>query len=1120
MLKDIYRQLFCKSAEAAMLVEVGQNGNHVIEVTDYYLKLARIEKKDFLETSSTNFLSGITSDKKTSQIIADGIAHASATHKQVQALVYSEHLKKTLGLNIKPMDVESVNTPYFILTIDDTNQDGQDLSDDSALNLQRFNHLIQNGLNMISVLDDNGNYLYVSNSSQPVLGFGSDYYNGRNTFEFFHPDDIDEAKKSLQNINGKSSVVLKPFRFKHKNGSWRWIETTLTDLRNEPSVKGIIANSRDITEQINIQNDILLSNERYNYVTRATSEAIWDWDLVSGSLIWGEGFNKLFGYSENELNTIIDTWFEKIYPDDLNRVNSSIHKVLENKESNWFDEYRLRKADGSYAFVADKGFVIFDKSGHPVRMVGALQDITKMKQEEQRLKLLESVVLNTTDSVAIMEVNPEKFPISEIVYVNEAFCRMAGYTYSEIIGQSPRLLEGPRTDQEELNRLVIDLLKGLPGEATLINYKKNGDEFWLNLSVTPIADDKGNFNRWISIQRDITQQKIETIRQNLLSGISLLFNRFSDMKRTTALVLDEISRCGNFCTAELWLPDANDRHVKLFARSKADELMEHFYVETANFGTAKKGEGLAGRVWRDMKPEDTSLTGDIVEGIRIPAAIKAGLKHIYGLPLIYNGKLTGILILAVRQHHKLEGMAILSENFSEFLAGEVKRKLLEQELGEVFEFAPDILATLDYKGYFKRINPAAADLLGYSEAELLQKPAKYFVHPLDRLSTARKIKKLTDGDKALSFENRYITKSGQVKWLSWTANAVSADGLIFAVAKDITEKKMLADLLQKTNSLARIGSWEVNVADKAVFWSDVTKEIREADPDFKPDLETGIHYFKDGRDKDTIKAKVEACMLYGTPWDEELEIETFKGNSKWIRTIGQAEMVGGKCVRIFGSFQDIDARKRAELLNKKILREVAESEKRYSELFHFSPLPMWVYDSETLCFLDVNLAAINHYGFSREEFLSMTIRDIRPEEEIPVLENTIEEIKKGNSFYTRGIYKHKLKDGTVIRADVRSNPMLFKGRKAKLIVSADITKELLHINAIEEKNAKLEEIAWIQSHTVRAPLARIMGLVDILSNNREQKVMSQSDIISHIESSAEELDVIIKEITAKSDKTK
>jgi PAS domain S-box-containing protein len=144
---------------------------------------------------------------------------------------------------------------------------------------------------------------------------------------------------------------------------------------------------------------------------------------------------------------------------------------------------------------------------------------------------------------------------------------------------------------------------------------------------------------------------------------------------------------------------------------------------------------------------------------------------------------------------------------------------------------------------------------------------------------------------------------------------------VFVTGKDITETKTLQDLLNKSNRLARIGSWEIDVIKGTVYWSDVTKEIREADADFEPDLSMGMHYFKEGKDRDTIKNRVQECIKNGTPWDEELQILTQKGNLRWVRTIGEPEMANGKCIKIYGSFQDIDEKKRAEIAALRLYEE-------------------------------------------------------------------------------------------------------------------------------------------------------------------------------------------------------
>lgn len=206
-------------------------------------------------------------------------------------------------------------------------------------------------------------------------------------------------------------------------------------------------------------------------------------------------------------------------------------------------------------------------------------------------------------------------------------------------------------------------------------------------------------------------------------------------------------------------------------------------------------------------------------------------------------------------------------------------------------------------------------------------------------------------------------------------------------------------------------------------------------------------------------------------------------------------------------FKDITERKIANLL-------LLESEKRYSDLFDLSPLPKWVVDIETLRFLDVNVAAIKKYGYSRDEFLSMTIRDIRPQEDIAKVEKLIKEPGNTDGLTKRGTFVHKKKDGELIQVDIQSNCMDYKGKKAKLIIAHDITDQLKHIIEIEKQNKKLKEISWIQSHIIRAPLVRIMGLIPIIKNLAPDDPERET-ILEYLDLSANELDDVIKNITQK-----
>ena len=203
---------------------------------------------------------------------------------------------------------------------------------------------------------------------------------------------------------------------------------------------------------------------------------------------------------------------------------------------------------------------------------------------------------------------------------------------------------------------------------------------------------------------------------------------------------------------------------------------------------------------------------------------------------------------------------------------------------------------------------------------------------------------------------------------------------------------------------------------------------------------------------------------------------------------------------------------------KKALIALQLSEKKYSELFHLNPLPMWLFDIESLEFLDVNAAAIKNYGYTKDEFLSMTIREIRPPEEIARLENTIARYKGEEKFILQGIYKHKKKDGTIIQVDIESNTIQYKGKPAKVILAYDVTERLNYIREIEEQNTKLKEISWIQSHVVRAPLARLIGLVQLIKD-LELKDLEKAEILDYILLSANDLDDVIKDINRKTERT-
>ncbi|MDX5340024.1 MAG: PAS domain S-box protein [Cyclobacteriaceae bacterium] len=197
------------------------------------------------------------------------------------------------------------------------------------------------------------------------------------------------------------------------------------------------------------------------------------------------------------------------------------------------------------------------------------------------------------------------------------------------------------------------------------------------------------------------------------------------------------------------------------------------------------------------------------------------------------------------------------------------------------------------------------------------------------------------------------------------------------------------------------------------------------------------------------------------------------------------------------------------------ISELKESKKKYTDLFQLSPYPILVYDLETFEILDVNESALEKYGYTREEFLDMKILEIYAQEHLDSLPEKSFDFQDSEKIELQKRARHIRKKGDLIDVEINPAKVYIRNRDAVMIVVKDITENLKYIRKIEEQNQTFREIAWIQSHVVRAPLARMMGLMNLLESveiNSEDQ-----ELLNFIRQSAEELDQIIREISQKSE---
>jgi len=260
---------------------------------------------------------------------------------------------------------------------------------------EKYRVLVAEASEGIFISDNNGRFVTVNASACRLSQFTEQELLQMSIYDFLTPDDMQKRPLQFDAVrNGKTIVVERVMKL--KDGTLNHLEITsklLTDGR-------LLSLVRDVAERRKAEAAILLSNERYNLVSKATNDSIWDLNILTGATTrTGDGFKTLFGYENESANNPENHWTKLIHPDDLEKVNESQRLIFINPEEYyWEQEYRFLKRDGNYAFVYDKGYIIRDDGGNAIRIIGAMQDITRQKENESHLiKLNESLLAKTVE---------------------------------------------------------------------------------------------------------------------------------------------------------------------------------------------------------------------------------------------------------------------------------------------------------------------------------------------------------------------------------------------------------------------------------------------------------------------------------------------------------------------------------------------------------------------------------------------------------------------------------------------------------------------------------------------------------------------------------------------------
>ena len=252
-----------------------------------------------------------------------------------------------------------------------------------------------------------------------------------------------------------------------------------------------------------------------------------------------------------------------------------------------------------------------------------------------------------------------------------------------------------------------------------------------------------------------------------------------------------------------------------------------------------------------------------------------------------------------------------------------KRREQQEQLFTLFELAPLGIALIDTtNGHWLKANPAMKAILGYQPDDSPTLNTKQITPSRYAKSDKKHNKKLRKTGRYGPYIKEFLHADGTRVPVRLNGVQVrGANGLpcMWAIAEDISEQQKYEErllrqqlMMESMSEQACIGAWEVDLTTETIYWSKMTKEIHEVDDHYIPSLSTGVNFYKEGQSRDTIQQCVDNAITTGTPWSEELQIVTAKGNERWVCATGNAKFHDGQCTRLFGSFQDINERKLAE----------------------------------------------------------------------------------------------------------------------------------------------------------------------------------------------------------------
>lgn len=368
--------------------------------------------------------------------------------------------------------------------------------------------------------------VFVSPNVEKVLGFTAEEFAANEhlwSSRIYEEDRLENFEGFREKIFSHESWVHE-YRFYHKNGSLIWLRDELRLIRDEEGKPEMIAgNSFDISARKHTEEALRASRERYRAVVETVSEVIFQIDTHARWTFLNPAWQKLTGQPVS--STLGRYVREYVHPDDCNHLKEELNRLYKGDTAQIKLSVRLSVDAARIQWVRFRAALQTDSSGNVVGAGGTLVDITEQRCSEakiremnemleqrvklrtQELELLRAAVAKTNDMLILTEAPADDPLNANIVYVNHAFEKETGFKASEVIGQNPSFLHGPKTNKKVLSRIEKSILAKQALHEEFINYRKNGEAYWVELDMVPFRHEEEDKVYWVGVNRNISERK-------------------------------------------------------------------------------------------------------------------------------------------------------------------------------------------------------------------------------------------------------------------------------------------------------------------------------------------------------------------------------------------------------------------------------------------------------------------------------------------------------------------------------------------------------------------------------------------------------------------------------------